>query len=273
MFQHNLITVFLLAILSCQFCSTDARREDRSKDFIQVSIPMADGTLLSTDVFIPGSRKKVPAILVRTPYKKEAERWLGKAFGFFNVAVVIQDVRGKYGSEGEFYPFLNERNDGFSTLRWIRDQPWSNGVVGGWGASYLGYTQWAISDSLDLMVPLLTGANIYDFVYPNGVFSLLSAFSWGVQNDSPGLNSVPAQKISDGMKVLPLSAADDSTIHDIRFLTDWMLHETEDEYWNKMNHRGISNAAVLSIAGWYDIFLMAQIRDFQALEMAILITG
>jgi uncharacterized protein len=266
MFYQRIIPFFLLLLLSCKVSSTDSRREDRSGDFFQVSIPMADGTFLSTDVFIPKSRKKVPAILVRTPYRKEAERWLGKTFGFFKIAVVIQDVRGKYDSEGEFYPFMNERCDGFTTLRWIREQPWSNGVVGGWGASYLGYTQWAISDSLDFMAPLLTGANLYDFVYPNGVFSLLSAFSWGVQNDSPGTNSIPAEKISEGMRILPLSAADDSTIHDIRFLTDWMVHETEDEYWDRMNHRGMANARVLCIAGWYDIFLLAQIRDFQALQ-------
>jgi uncharacterized protein len=266
MTRNRVIPVILLLIFCCAVISADNRRYDRKKDYQRVNIPMADGTLLSTDVFIPKSRKKVPAVLIRTPYNKSTEGWIGKTFGFFNIAVVIQDVRGKYGSEGEFYPFVNERYDGFTTLDWIREQPWSNGIVGGWGASYLGYTQWAISDSLDFLVPLLTGANLYDFVYPNGVFSLLSAFSWGVLNDSPRLNSIPAEKITSGMSILPLAMADDSTIHDVQFLTDWMVHETEDEYWNNMNHRGITRAPLLSIAGWYDIFLMAQINDFQALQ-------
>ncbi len=227
---------------------------------------MPDGVLLSTDVYLPRTRKKVPAVLVRTPYNKTAESWLGKAFGFFKIAVVVQDVRGKYGSEGDFYPFRNERDDGLRTLEWIREQPWSNGVVGGWGASYLGYTQWSVSDSLDSLVPLLTGANLYDFVYPGGVFSLKSAFTWSVLNATRKENKIPAVNIEEGMRILPLAVADDSTIYDIPFLTDWLTHETEDEYWDNLNHRGITRAPVLSIAGWYDIFLKAQIRDFQALE-------
>ncbi len=264
---RNILAIFIL-VSSCATSSYDRiHREDRAPGHYQVNIPMADGTHLNTDVFIPRSRKKVPAVLVRTPYNKSAESWIGKAFGLFKIAVVVQDVRGKFGSEGEFYPFVNERDDGFCTLKWIRDQPWSNGVIGGWGASYLGYTQWAVSDSLDFLVPLLTGANIYEFVYPNGVFSLLSAFSWGILNDSQKLNSVPAEKIADGMHILPLAVADDSTLHDVRFLTDWMVHESEDKYWDQMNHRGITTSPVLSIAGWYDIFLKAQINDFQALQV------
>ena len=266
MIHFRTTLIIFIAVCSCAAPSTNRiPRDEREAGHRQINIPMDDGIRLSTDVYVPRSRKKVPAILVRTPYDKSADSWMGKAFGLFNIAVVVQDVRGKFGSEGEFYPFVNERDDGISTLKWIREQTWSNGVVGGWGASYLGYTQWAVSDSLDFLVPLLTGANIYEFVYPNGVFSLLSAFSWGILNDSQKLNSVPAGKISDGMHILPLAVADDSTLHDVRFLTDWMVHESEDKYWDQMNHRGITSAPVLSIAGWYDIFLKAQINDFQAL--------
>ena len=237
-----------------------------SPGHIELQLEMHDGVILSTDVFIPRTRKRVPAILVRTPYNKHSERWLAKTLNFFKIAVVIQDVRGKYESGGEFYPFINERDDGLETLEWIRDQPWSDGTVGGFGASYLGITQWAISDSLDFLVPMLTGASIYDFVYPEGVFSLKSAFAWGVVNASPKENSIPADKVSDGMFILPLSEADDSIIKDIGFLTDWMTHESENEYWEQLNWRGIAQAPLLSIAGWYDIFLLGQIRDFQALE-------
>jgi predicted acyl esterase len=180
-------------------------------------------------------------------------------------SVVIQDVRGRFKSGGDFYPFLLERADGLQTLRWIRKQPWSNGVVSGWGASYVGYTRWAISDSLNFLVPFLTGANLYDFAYPDGVLSLQSTFVWSIMNAHGTQPSVPREKIVAGMQILPLSIADDSTLSDIQFLTDWFTHEYEDEFWQKMNYRGMTKAPLLSVAGWYDIFLKTQIEDFQVL--------
>ena len=111
----------------------------------EINILMEDGILLSSSIFLPGGRDKYPTVLVRTPYDKGKEEWIGKAFNMKGIAVVIQDVRGRFKSGGDFYPFLLERADGLQTLRWIREQPWSNGVVSGWGASYVGYTQWAIS--------------------------------------------------------------------------------------------------------------------------------
>jgi putative CocE/NonD family hydrolase len=232
----------------------------------ELNIPMNDGVMLSTDVFIPKTKKKCPAILVRTPYNKDAEKWMGKAFGLFGIAVVIQDVRGKFKSGGEYYPFVNERADGLKTLKWIREQSWSDGTVAGYGASYLGITQWAISDSLDFLTTLLTGARLYDFIYPDGLFSWQSAVNWGFVNASQGLNTIPPDKLAAGTLILPVSAADDSTIRDIPYINDWIAHETNDSYWEKLNFRGKTRAPLMSLAGWYDIFLKAQIEDFQALE-------
>jgi putative CocE/NonD family hydrolase len=232
----------------------------------QVNIITNDSISLSTTVFVPRGKKKFPAMLVRTPYNKVAEEWMGRVFGIYGIAVVIQDVRGKYESQGEYYPFIHEREDGLKTLRWIKAQSWSNGTVAGWGGSYVGYTQWAISDSLDYVVPLLTGANIYDFLYPNGIFSLQSAFDWGLKNASSRLNDIPADRITTSFSHLPLSTADDSVLRDIPYINDWLVHENYDNYWNSMNFRGISKASVLSIAGWYDIFLKAQIEDFLELS-------
>ena len=228
---------------------------------------MADGVLLATDVSVPDRKGKFPAVMVRTPYGKYAEKWMEKAFKMFGIAVVLQDVRGKNKSGGDYYPFINERADGLETLRWIRQQPWSDGIVAGWGGSYQGYTQWAISDSLDFMTLLLTGANLYDFTYPDSLFSLQTAFVWGFQNASPNQNSIPPEKMKASPMILPLSIADDSTIKDIPFINDWLYHEKYDEYWQKMNFRGNTKAPVISMAGWYDIFLKSQIDDFQALEV------
>ena len=254
-------TITLLFNGSCSSRNTEARYQE-------VNITMSDGIMLSTDIYLPKFKRQCPAVLVRTPYNKSAEKWMGKAFGIFGIAVVVQDVRGKYKSGGEFYPFLNERADGLQTLRWIREQNWSDGTIEGWGGSYVGYTQWAVSDSLDFLSLLLTGANIYELTYPDSLFSLQTAFTWGFQNASSDQNNISPEKMRSSLTFLPLSAADDSAIQDIPFINDWLAHETYDSYWQRMNYRGKPRGPVISIAGWYDIFLKTQIEDFQALEEA-----
>ncbi len=225
---------------------------------------MDDGVLLATDIYLPRKHGSHPVVLVRTPYNKSVEQWLGKAFGLFGIAVVVQDCRGKFKSEGAFYPFINERSDGLTTLRWIREQPWSNGVISGWGSSYQGIAQWAISDSLDFLTLVVAGSNLYEFLYPGGVFSLQSAFRWGLQNASASQNQLTPEEFKASFMHLPLSTADDSTLSDVPFLNDWLAHENYDKYWESMDFRGIATSPMISLAGWYDIFLDAQITDFQA---------
>jgi uncharacterized protein len=267
MIRLALFSLFLLIIASGQSLSnTNLKSGDPIPRYQELTLPMTDGTLLSTDIYLPKTKKKCPTVLVRTPYGKYAEKWMGKAFGLFNIAVVVQDCRGRYKSGGEFYPFINERDDGLEILKWIREQPWSNGTVAGWGSSYTGYTQWAISDSLDFLSLVVTGANIYDFIYPDGLFSLQSAFVWGFQNASQNTNSVSQDQLTSAYLMLPLSSADDSTIKDIAYINDWIAHESHDDYWQKMDFRGNTGAPLISVAGWYDIFLKAQIEDFQALD-------
>jgi uncharacterized protein len=263
LFIALLVSIILFA------CSDDKNNKSEKKDNkgkIEIKIPMSDGITLATDMFIPRGGGKFPTVLVRTPYGKWADEGIGKAFRLFRIAVVIQDVRGKHGSGGEFYPFINERSDGLQTLRWIRQQTWSNGKIAGWGGSYVGFTQWAISDSLDFLTLLITGANLYDFTYPDSLFSLQTAYIWGTQNASRDLNIISPEKMKSGIMTLPASAADDSTIKDIDFFNDWIKHDKYDEYWQKLNFRGKTKAPVLSLAGWYDLFLKAQIDDFEALS-------
>jgi putative CocE/NonD family hydrolase len=268
MVRLALFSLFLLFNAPDLLLSQDSIMDgDPPPRFRELSIPMADGVSLSTDVYLPKTKKKCPTVLVRTPYNKKAESWMGKAFGLFNIAVVVQDCRGRYQSGGEFYPFINERDDGLETLKWIREQPWSDSRIAGWGSSYLGITQWAISDSLDFLSLVVTGASLYDFIYPEGLFSLQSAFVWGLQNANSVTISVPPEQLSSAFFTLPLSVADDSTVKDILFINDWIAHEKNDEYWQQMDFRGNTGAPLISVAGWYDIFLKAQIEDFQALEV------
>jgi putative CocE/NonD family hydrolase len=113
-----------------------------------VMVPMTDGVRLATDVFRLQEGPPSPVLLVRTPYGKD-QMIIGGSDSFdilravqAGYVVVAQDVRGRYGSDGEFEPNVNETSDGVDMIAWVAAQPWSSGVVGTFGGSYLGGIQW-----------------------------------------------------------------------------------------------------------------------------------
>ncbi|QDY75562.1 CocE/NonD family hydrolase [Streptomyces qinzhouensis] len=102
----------------------------------------AGGVLLATDVHLPPpgpTGRRYPAVLIRTPYGRRAHRPEARAWTARGFAAVVQDVRGRYGSGGDWWPYVHERADGAATLRWIRDRPWSDGRVVAAGSSYAAY--------------------------------------------------------------------------------------------------------------------------------------
>src|SRR6266508_1365022 len=112
-----------------------------------VMVPMRDGVRLATDMYRLDGTTPAPVLLTRTPYDKEHAVGGSTTFDILRAvqagyAVVIQDVRGRYASECEFDPMIHETRDGVDMFAWAAAQPWSNGVVGTFGGSYLGCTQW-----------------------------------------------------------------------------------------------------------------------------------
>ena len=136
----------------------------------QAMVPMRDRVRLATDVYLPQQPGRLPAVLVRLPYDKCGRYTfmpqLAPCFTDRGYAFVVQDVRGKFRSEGETMPYVHEIEDGYDTLEWIVAQPWSNGAVGMWGDSYFGYTQWAVVASghtaLKAIVPRVTTIDLMD---------------------------------------------------------------------------------------------------------------
>lgn len=118
---------------------------ERSEQFM---VRMRDGVRLATDVYLPDTDGPVPVVLTRLPYDKNGQllvpvQFYAEALLERGYALVAQDCRGKFRSEGQTVPWVSEAHDGYDTIEWIVNQPWSNGRVGMTGNSYTGYTQWA----------------------------------------------------------------------------------------------------------------------------------
>ncbi|MFI5789885.1 CocE/NonD family hydrolase [Streptomyces sp. NPDC051640] len=107
---------------------------------LTVYVPTPDGTALATDVCLPDGTRPVPAVLIRTPYGREAHRAELRGWAAHGFAALAQDVRGRHGSPGEWHPYRgHETVDGAATVAWTRAQGWSNGEVVAVGASYAAY--------------------------------------------------------------------------------------------------------------------------------------
>jgi hypothetical protein len=147
-----------------------------------------DGVRLATDVYLPDDTTPMAAVLVRLPYDKNSRyvffEAIAKHFTARGYALVVQDVRGKFRSEGPTVGWVHEANDGFDTIEWITHQPWSDGVVGMFGDSYYGFTQWAAVSSghpaLRAIVPRVTSANLRQPELPT---SDVRDVEWLVQGD------------------------------------------------------------------------------------------
>jgi uncharacterized protein len=129
-----------------------------------VPAKMRDGTILRANVYRPASEGRWPVLLTRLPYGKDFP--LGSSVvdpaqvARRGYVVIVQDTRGRMTSEGAWFPFINEAQDGFDAVEWASKLRYSNGEVGMYGASYFGFTQWAAATlqppALKAMVPYMT---------------------------------------------------------------------------------------------------------------------
>ncbi|HEU5423543.1 MAG TPA: CocE/NonD family hydrolase [Nitrolancea sp.] len=250
-----------------------------------VPVPMRDGTRLAADVYRPAGPGRRPTLLQRTPYKKEqmTETNLILRALESGYAVVVQDVRGRFGSEGEFHCFVNERQDGYDTLEWLAAQPWCDGNVGMFGQSYVGLTQWQAAMSghpaLKAIVPVVTASDYHaDWVYQGGAFELSFNLSWTLSNlvldtimraeGGKGDDYQEVLRLVDDMhrqfEILPL--ADHPLLQKYApYYGEWLAHPTYDEFWQRLDVSTMHDQLTLpafNIGGWYDIFLGGTIANF-----------
>ncbi|MEV0677356.1 CocE/NonD family hydrolase [Actinosynnema sp. NPDC050436] len=249
-----------------------------------VAVPLRDGTVLRADVYRPVGQR-CPALIFRTPYDRTG---LGM-YGTFALraasegyAVVMQDTRGRGASEGEFTPFVHEREDGYDTVDWAASQPWCDGTAGMFGGSYDGVTQWQAAMSghpaLKAIAPNVTASSYHHgWVYRGGAFQLGFSLGWTLSLAAHNAGrdpSVPASvrealiDASDGFpdtaRVLPL--ADHPYLDKVApYYQEWLRHPEYDEYWERLDvSRAYSDmtVAAFNMGGWYDTFLGGTLANY-----------
>jgi putative CocE/NonD family hydrolase len=243
-----------------------------------VKIAMADGQYLVADIYHPKGLKTAPTILVRVPLDDNMKgHFRSKIFGHLwakrGYHVVIQGVRGRYGSEGKHLPFLTEREDGISTLEWINKQSWHNGRTGMWGGSYFGYTQWVLYDQSSLgltaMFTHISSTSNYDMFYPGGSFALETGLFWATRSYTSMDTPHEHEALEKAYTGYDLALMDNIAETDIPFYNDWVLHHTNDSFWKRIdgeNRAANVQVPVLMMAGWFDPYLPGQVNDFETLR-------
>jgi uncharacterized protein len=231
-------------------------------------IPTRDGTHLNASVYTPrDGGSPVPAVVTLTPYVSDSLHQRGVYFATHGLCYVAVDVRGRGSSEGEFHPYIHEARDGHDVIEWVARQPWCNGRVGMWGASYLGYAQWATAKErpphLATIVPTAAPCIGVDFPMRNNIF-----YPYLVQWIFFTSGRVSQQKVfSDedfwstlyrrwhesgkSFRDIDLMLGARSPIFQV-----WISHPEPDEHWAAHNPTPAQYAAltipILTITGSYD---------------------
>ena len=252
-----------------------------------VEVKMRDGVILRADIYRPKEDGTFPVLLQRTPYDKRGGTSFGYEAATKGYVVIIQDVRGRYTSQGEWYPFKHESDDGYDTVEWAAALPYSNGKVGMFGGSYVGATQMltAIAHPPHLagICPVVTASNYHEnWTYQGGAFEQWFNESWtsGLAQDT--LNRIVQKDTNamEGARILPLTqyrlfnfppiSANPNLVQALApYFRDWLAHPDYDAYWKQWaiaEHYSDIQVPALTIAAWYDIFQGGSLRNYLGLK-------
>jgi uncharacterized protein len=261
-----------------------------------IMVPMRDGVRLATDAWVPAGGAPGPVLLVRLPYSKDQMSLYayGVAPNLFALieagyAVVYQDCRGTFRSGGEFTPMLNEASDGADTVAWLLEQPWCDGKIGTFGASYLGFVQWASASAgspLAAIAPAVTTTDYYatPWYSEGGALSLHAIQTWTTM-----------MALAEGQRALAAGTGDPQALTELAGMAadpdtylaelpvrvrpalekQWpwwaeiLAHPARDQYWQDLSvsdrFEDITVPA-LNIGGWFDIFVNSTVRTFTGLR-------
>jgi putative CocE/NonD family hydrolase len=260
-----------------------------------VMVPMRDGVMLATNVYRSNRAEPQPVIMARTPYEKNnilsgddtinLSRLIQAGY-----VIVVQDSRGRFSSEGDYTGMVQERRDGADTIAWAATQPWSNGIAGTFGGSYLGITQWLAAlespPALRAIAPLITWSDLYEGMTYMGGVEILHGLVW---SGAMALEEIRRRESSG--RILPEAAAtlrtelsdpnallnhlplyDHPQVRDLApYFDDWLTHPMPGEYWCSASpNSGYAQitAPALNIGGWYDCFLWGTLQNYVGMRQS-----
>ena len=278
----------LFAIISCLLFSSFAHAADQYPVTYErnVAVKMRDGVTLRADIYRPTADGKFPVLLQRTPYNKDNGVDFGLKAAAHGFVVIVEDVRGRFASEGQWYTFKNEPNDGYDSVEWAAALPYSDGKVGMFGESYVGATQVlaAIAHPPHLagICPIVTASNYHsNWTYQGGAFEQWFDQSWtsSLAQDTFARQVASNMNALQGISTFPLSSYSlfnldknsdaASTAMLAPYYLDWLAHPSYDDYWKAISieeHFGDINVPALHVAAWYDLFLGGSLRNYQGIK-------
>ncbi|MCH8310377.1 MAG: CocE/NonD family hydrolase [Chloroflexi bacterium] len=266
------------------------------------NLPMKtrDGTTLYADIVRPDGPGRFPALLSRTPYGKDTAMGNNEGSAFFlarhGYVTVMQDCRGRFTSEGEYYPMVNDIADGYDAVAWAARLPWSNGRVGTFGQSYMGASQYMMAlnnpmpPQLQAMIPVSAAADYHQgWVYHTGGAML---WGWAVPYailkgrntlERLGRHDLLAKMdeyVEEGtnfsqplreewFRHLPIQEWAELLREAAPYFDDYIRNADDGEYWSQINvTRNLKNISVpmLHVSSWYDIFLEGALDAYQGIK-------
>lgn len=260
-----------------------------------VPVPMRDGVILAADIYRPAHNGKpaegrFPTVMERTPYDKEGKVNEGRYFARRGYVAVMQDVRGRFHSRGEWYPFAKEAPDGYDSVAWVAAQPWSDGNVGTMGGSYCGSDQSALATlnppNLKAMV-VAVGTSSYhkSSMRQNGALELrFMVYAFRMATTSPEALSDPTLKaaleadfarIGEWLSRTPYKKGSSA----LRFLPSYeqwlldILNESDyNDYWQQRGYdieryyEEHADVPTIYVGGWYDSYARGTTDNYIALS-------
>ena len=250
-----------------------------------IPVPMRDGVQLLADHYAPTTSTPVGTILFRGPYGRGGIPGLftGRVYAARGYHVVMQSARGTFGSGGEFNPGRHEIDDGVDTVSWLRQQPWFTGRFATLGASYLGFTQWALlhdpPPELAAAVIIVGPHDLSEAVWGSGSFALNDFLGWSdtVAHQEDGrwrtlLSMATARwRVGPAMHDLPLGKAGRALLGEqAQWYQDWVANpDMAADYWQPVRLHGALDridVPILLITGWQDVFLNQTLHQYRLLR-------
>lgn len=255
-----------------------------------IGITMRDGINLRANLFRPKISQPTPTLLLRIPYNKEAAQTYVYAhpawYASHGYSVVVQDSRGRYASDGEFYPLRLDAEDGFDTIQWCASQSWCNGNVGSYGFSIPGINQLLaahlVPPALKTAIPAFYPSGMHNgFLYVGGALAFATLAQWATiiaadaanrKNDHHALSEVTRADQISGKWHPATPLAETPFFHkpnSLPFIADYLSNPSHGPYWEEWDLKPRLKSIkipCLHIGGWYDTFISETIDNYISLS-------